>query len=341
MTSPDTSPERPGPDTTGGAAILVTGGAGYIGSHACKALAAAGFLPVAFDNLSTGHADAVRWGPLEQGDVADASAVAAALERHRAVAVMHFAASAYVGESVTRPWDYYANNVGGIIGLLQGCDRAGVRRVVFSSSCAVYGTPDRLPITEDCPRAPINPYGRTKAICEDILTDYAATGGWRHVALRYFNAAGADPEGELGERHYPETHLIPLALMAALGGRESLDVFGTDYDTPDGTCLRDYIHVADLAEAHVLAVRYLLDGGESVALNLGTGHAISVAEVVATVARVTGRSLRTIDRPRRPGDPAALVADPARAARVLGFAATRSDPDRMIADAAPWFEGRN
>lgn len=320
-----------------GVRVLVTGGAGFIGSHACKALAAAGAQPVVFDNLSTGHADAVRFGPLVRGDVRDASAVTAALRDHRIEAVMHFAASAYVGESVVQPGRYYDNNLGGMIGLLAGCAAAGVGRIVFSSSCATYGVPAVLPITEDTPQQPINPYGRTKLVCEWMLRDHAATGALRHVSLRYFNAAGADPEGELGERHDPETHLLPLALLAAAGKRPALDILGTDYDTPDGTCIRDYIHVSDLARAHVLALGHLMAGGDSMALNLGSGQGTSVREIVAAVARITGRAVPLREMPRRPGDPPVLTADIQRAAERLGFSPELSDIDTILRHAAPWF----
>lgn len=320
-----------------GVRVLVTGGAGFIGSHACKALAAAGALPVVFDNLSTGHADAVRFGPLVRDDVRDASAVTAALRDHRIEAVMHFAASAYVGESVVQPGRYYDNNLGGMIGLLAGCAAAGVGRIVLSSSCATYGVPAVLPITEDTPQQPINPYGRTKLVCEWMLRDHSATGALRHVSLRYFNAAGADPEGELGERHDPETHLLPLALLAAAGKRPALDILGTDYDTPDGTCIRDYIHVSDLARAHVLALRHLMAGGDSMALNLGSGKGTSVREIVAAVARITGRAVPLREMPRRPGDPPVLTADIQRAAERLGFSPELSDIDTILRHAAPWF----
>lgn len=316
--------------------VLVTGGAGYIGAHCCKALAEAGAEPVTFDNLSRGHAGAVKWGPLVVGDLRDGAAVAAALAQHRIEAVIHFAALAYVGESVTAPQAYYDNNLGGMIGLLGAMQAAGLQQIVFSSSCATYGIPARLPIAEDCPQAPINPYGRTKLVCEWMLRDAGPGWGLRHVALRYFNAAGADPGGAAGERHDPETHLLPLALMAASGQGAPLRIFGTDYDTPDGTCIRDYIHVSDLARAHVLALAYLARGGESVALNLGTGRGASVREVVQTVAEVTGREVPCHEEPRRPGDPAALYADPARAEAVLGFRAEYGLRD-SVADAAPWF----
>ena len=320
-----------------GETVLVTGGAGFIGSHACKALAQAGLRPVCYDNLSTGHRDAVRWGPLITGDVRDRAALSAALRDSGAGLVMHFAAHAYVGESVVDPAKYYDNNVGGMIALLDACRAAGVMRVVLSSSCAVYGVPDTLPILESTPRAPINPYGDTKHICERMLVAQNAAYGLRHVALRYFNAAGADPEGELGERHDPETHLIPLALLAAAGRRGPLDLYGTDYPTPDGTCIRDYVHVADLAHAHVLAARHLLQGGPSLALNIGSGRGHSVREVLAAIHSVTGRAVPVIERPRRAGDPPALYADVTLAANTIGFRAETSAIAAMIADAAPWF----
>ncbi|MDU8925957.1 UDP-glucose 4-epimerase GalE [Alisedimentitalea sp. MJ-SS2] len=316
--------------------VLVTGGAGYIGSHACKALARAGYNPVVFDNLSRGHADAVKWGPLVQGDLRDNGLLRQTLDEHHIDAVMHFAAFAYVGESTGQPEMYYDNNVGGMISLLQAMRDAEVGRIVFSSSCATYGTPETLPITEDAPQDPINPYGRTKLICEWILRDAATAHGLRFAALRYFNAAGADPDGEIGERHDPETHLLPLALMAAAGQSE-LQVFGTDYPTPDGTCIRDYIHVDDLARAHVLAIEYLGGSGDNLALNLGTGRGQSVQEVIASVERVTGKVVARCLTPRRDGDPAELTADPGRAAKVLGFRAHYTDLDEIVAHAAPWF----
>lgn len=319
------------------AAILVTGGAGFIGSHTCKALRSAGFLPVTFDNLSTGHADAVRFGPLVRGDVRDAAAVSAVLKEYAAKAVIHFAASAYVGESMAEPGRYYDNNLAGMVGLLNGCRSAAVDRIVFSSSCATYGVPDRLPITETSAQRPINPYGRTKLVCEWMLADHAAAHLLRYAALRYFNAAGADPEGEIGERHDPETHLLPLALRAASGQGAPLQVFGTDYPTPDGTCIRDYIHVADLARAHVLALRHLLRGGESLAVNLGTGTGLSIRQIIAGIEAMTGRPVPVVWGPRRAGDPPALVADPSEARDRLGFVAQRSDLQSLLTDAAPWF----
>ncbi|MEZ5887207.1 MAG: UDP-glucose 4-epimerase GalE [Paracoccaceae bacterium] len=316
--------------------VLVTGGAGFIGAHACKALAEAGALPVAYDNLSTGHQDAVHWGPLVRGDVRDRGALASALKQFRIDTVMHFAASAYVGESVTDPALYYDNNVNGMVALLDATRAAGVGQIVFSSSCATYGVPELLPISEYTPQAPINPYGRTKLVCEQMLKDYGTAYGIRHVALRYFNAAGADPSGVIGERHEPETHLLPLALRAAAGG-QPLNVFGTDYDTPDGTCIRDYVHVSDLARGHLLALAYLHAGGKSTGLNLGSGRGHSVLDVCAAIERVTGRSVPVHFGPRRAGDPPVLTADPALAARVLGFRTRLSDIDTIVSHAAPWF----
>lgn len=319
-------------------AILVTGGAGYIGSHTCKALAAEGYAPVVLDNLVVGHRDAVRWGPCIEGDVLDTATVADAIKTHRVEAVIHFAAFAYVGESVLEPAKYYRNNVAGTLSLLDACRGERVDKVVFSSSCATYGIPDSLPITESAPQRPINPYGRTKLIVEQVLADYANAYGSRYAALRYFNAAGADPDGELGERHDPETHLIPLAILAAAGRREALEVFGDDYDTPDGTCIRDYVHVTDLARAHVLALRHLLDGGDSLAVNLGSGNGTSIREVIAAVERVTGRKVPHTIRPRRPGDPPALYADPQLAREKLGFATELSDIDTIVQTAAAFFD---
>ena len=314
--------------------VIVTGGAGYIGSHACKALAAAGFLPVTVDNLCRGHADAVKWGPLERLDLRDTAGVEAVLRRYRAESVMHFAGFAYVGESIAAPDLYYDTNVGGLISLLAAMRRAGAGALVFSSSCASYGIPERVPIRESDPQNPVNPYGRTKLVGEMMIRDQAAAYGLRPVLLRYFNAAGADPEGELAERHDPETRLIPLALRAAAGSAPPLRIMGTDYPTPDGTCIRDYIHVTDLAEAHLLALRHLQSGGGALALNLGTGQGLSVREVCAAVERVTGRPVPVTEGPRRPGDPPALVADPAEAARQLGFVPRHSDIDTILRDAA-------
>jgi UDP-arabinose 4-epimerase len=316
--------------------ILVTGGAGYVGSHACKALAGAGYRPVVFDNLSRGRRAAVRWGPLVEGDLHECARLAEALRSHRISAVMHFAALAYVGESVSDPERYYRNNVGGTLALLAAMREAGVGTIVFSSTCAVYGAPDTLPIRETSPKAPLNPYGETKLAIERTLHWYGAAYGLRYAALRYFNAAGADPDGEIGEDHEPETHLIPLVLRAALGHGEKLQIFGTDYPTSDGTAIRDYIHVADLADAHVRALGHLAAGGDCLALNLGTGRGHSVREIVAAAERIAGRTVRRREAPRRPGDPPELVADPSLARSQLGWRPRLSDLDTMIRTTLAW-----
>lgn len=317
--------------------LLVTGGAGYIGSHTCKQLARDGFEPITFDNLSTGHRDAVKWGPLIEGDIREPGGLVAALRLHRPAAVIHFAASAYVGESVTDPASYYRNNVQGMLNLLEACRLAGVRSVIFSSSCATYGAVAQMPISEATPQAPINPYGRTKLIGEQMLADYGQAYGFRYTALRYFNACGADPEGEIGERHSPETHLIPRALMAAYGAVPFLEVFGTDYPTPDGTCIRDYVHVTDLAQAHSLAVQRLLAGGDNLKVNLGSGKGHSINEVLEVVGRLVGRRVPAVYRDRRAGDPAELYADVRLATEQLGFTATHSDLETIVRTAMPWF----
>jgi UDP-arabinose 4-epimerase len=317
--------------------IIVTGGAGFIGSHFCKVLAGQGYLPVTVDNLSTGHADAVKWGPLEQIDVRDATALSAVIAKYGARSVLHFAAFAVVADSVSEPCHYYDNNVGGLIGVLAAMKSAGIDRLVFSSSCATYGIPDHLPISETSPQSPINPYGRTKLFGEAMVRDQSAACGLRFAILRYFNAAGADPEGELAERHDPETRLIPLALMAAAGSGPPLRLLGTDYDTPDGTCIRDYIHVTDLAVAHHAALRHLEDGGDDLILNLGTGQGASVREVCDAVQRITGAVVPLEEAPRRQGDPPVLVADASEAARRLGIRPRMSDLDTIIRHAAPHF----
>jgi UDP-arabinose 4-epimerase len=318
-------------------AVLVTGGAGFIGSHTCKLLAAQGFLPVAYDNLSVGHRDAVRWGPLIEADIADAGAMARACAEHRPSAVMHFAACAYVGESVLDPEKYYRNNVTGTIAMLRVCRTVGVPIVVYSSSCATYGVPATLPIAESAPQVPISPYGRTKLIGEQILEDYAQAYGLRYAALRYFNACGADPDGELSERHDPETHLIPRALLAASGRIDQLEIFGDDYPTPDGTCVRDYIHVSDLARAHCLALQHLLGGGDNLRLNLGAGRGASVRDVTTAVFRTTRRKVPFVVKPRRSGDPAELYADGSLARKTLGFFPELSDLETIVRTAAPCF----
>ena len=317
-------------------AVLVTGGAGYIGSHACKALAGAGFQPVVFDNLSRGHREAVRWGPLVEGDLADRQRLCAALIEHKVEAVMHFAAYAYVGESVTDPALYYRNNLGGTLSLLEAMREAGIGEIVFSSTCATYGIPDRVPIREDAPQRPVNPYGETKLAIERALHWYAAAYGLRSVSLRYFNAAGADPEGEIGEHHEPETHLVPLVLQAALGQRPHIEIYGTDYPTPDGTAIRDYVHVRDLAIAHMRALERLRGGGGSAAVNLGTGQGHSVREVIAAAELASGRKVPARAAPRRPGDPPALVADPSLAGEILGWHPQHSDLDTIIRTSLAW-----
>lgn len=317
--------------------LLVTGGAGFIGSHTCKQLSRDGFLPVAYDNLSTGNRESVKWGPLVEGDIRDTEALAAVLRLYRPAAVIHFAASAYVGESVTEPAKYYRNNVEGTLSLLEACRSADVRTVIFSSSCATYGAPETMPIVETTAQAPINPYGRTKLIGEQMLADYAAAYSFRFAALRYFNASGADPEGELGEWHDPETHLIPRALLAAYGHLPYLEVYGDDHPTADGTCIRDYIHVSDLARAHVLAARHLLAGGDNLKLNLGSGQGTSVREVLDAVERAVGRRVPAIMRAARAGDPPSLYADAGLAREVLGFTAEFSDIDTIMRTAAPSF----
>lgn len=299
--------------------ILVTGGAGYIGSHTAKALHRAGYQVVVLDNFANGHHWAVRWGPLAEADLADCARVTELLRQYSIQAVLHFAAHAYVGESVRDPAKYYRNNVVHSLNLLEAMREAGVGAIVFSSTCATYGEPQRLPLTEDHPQKPVNPYGDTKLAVERMLDAFGGAYGLRWMALRYFNAAGADPDGEIGEAHDPETHLIPLTIQAALGQRENLQIFGTDYPTPDGTAIRDYIHVTDLADAHVRALGYLLDGGASTALNLGTGNGYSVREVVAAVERAGNCPVPVRETARRAGDPPVLVADSAKAARLLGW----------------------
>jgi len=315
-------------------AILVVGGAGYIGSHAARALRRSGYEVIVYDNLCTGHRRLARGFELVEGDMGDSARLKPALAR--VDAVMHFAAHAYVGESVQNPRKYFRNNVEAGLNLLNATLEAGIRRFVFSSTCAVYGEPQRVPITEDNPRQPVNPYGSSKLFFEYALEAYDRAYGLRSARLRYFNAAGADDSGEIGELHDPETHLIPLALAATQAGPE-LNVFGTDYSTPDGTCVRDYIHVNDLADAHVRALQHLEKGGDSLALNLGTGTGNSVMEVIQAAEKTTGRPVRRKIAPRRPGDPPALVADPARAQQVLGWKATR-DLTNIVSSAWNWMQ---
>lgn len=318
--------------------VVVTGGAGYIGSHACKALALAGYEPVVFDNLVYGHEWAVKWGPLVRGDLSERGAIDAVMRQFKPVAVMHFAAYAYVGESVEDPGKYYQNNVAGTLNLLDAMVANGLGKLVFSSTCATYGEPSRTPITEDELQQPINPYGRSKLMMEQILADYHVAHDLQSVSLRYFNAAGADPEGEIGEDHDPETHLIPLVLQAALGTREHITVFGGDYSTPDGTCIRDYIHVTDLAQAHVLALHAMDDGSPRAAYNLGNGRGFSVREIIDGCRAVTGRKIKVVEGERRPGDPPILVGDASRAKMELGWKPQHDTLDSILSTAWAWLQ---
>lgn len=299
--------------------ILVVGGAGYIGSHMVKRLGQVGYNVTTLDNLSSGHHDAVLAGEFAHGDIADRQLLDALFRRKRFDAVMHFASFIQVGESVQHPAKYYQNNVANTLNLLNAMQTFGVSQFIFSSTAATFGEPQYTPIDEQHPQQPINPYGRTKLVIEKVLADYDVAYGLKSVCLRYFNAAGADPDGELGERHDPETHLIPLVLQAASGRRQHISVFGRDYDTPDGTCIRDYIHITDLCEAHWLAVESLMNGGASQAYNLGNGNGFSVQEVINTAHEVTGREIKVVDAPRREGDPARLVADARLAREKLGW----------------------
>lgn len=315
--------------------VLVTGGAGYIGSHTVRRLLACGHKVLVVDNLSTGHRQAVPSGRLIVADLADREVIAAALAEHRIEAVMHFAASALVGESVQHPEKYYCNNFANSLNLLEAMRKAEVRRLVFSSTCATYGTPATVPITESCPQVPINPYGRSKLAVEWLLEDFAVAHGLGFAALRYFNAAGASPAGDLGEDHTPESHLIPLVLQVALGQRSAISVFGTDYPTPDGTCIRDYVHVDDLADAHVRALERIRPG-QGLKLNLGTGRGHSVREVIAACEEVTGRRVQTEVAPRRAGDPPVLTADATAARAMLDWQPKYTDLREVIQTAWTW-----
>lgn len=314
--------------------VLVTGGAGYIGAHTCKRLFKAGYNPVTYDNLSTGHKDFVKWGELVEGDLHDTAKLTRTLEEHKPIAVIHFAASAYVGESVENPFKYYRNNVGGSLSLLEAMADAEVRNLVFSSTCATYGIPDKQLIDELTLQQPINPYGRSKLMIEQILQDLSSRNQIQYVALRYFNAAGADTEAEIGEWHEPETHLVPLAIQSASGG-EKLKVFGADFPTPDGTAVRDYIHVEDLADGHIRALEYLTAGGASDAINLGTGKGSSVREVIKSLQEI-GVGVVFENADRRAGDPAFLVADNSKAARVLNWEAKQSNIKNTLMSALAW-----
>jgi UDP-glucose 4-epimerase len=318
--------------------VLVTGGAGYIGSHACKALRAAGYSPVTFDNLVTGWKDAVKFGPFEQGDLQDRARLNEVFARHKPVAVMHFAALSQVGEAMSEPGRYWVNNTGGSLNLIEAAVAAGCLDFVFSSTCATYGEHDNVVLDENTPQLPLNAYGASKRAVEDILKDFGASDGLRSVIFRYFNVAGADPEAEVGEFHRPETHLVPLVLDAIDGKRDALTIFGTDYDTPDGTCIRDYVHVCDLVDAHVLGLKWLEADKGSHVFNLGTGSGFSVREVMDRGAAVTGRPVPCNTGPRRAGDCTKLVSGSTRAITDLGWEPTRSDLDTMIADAWKWHQ---
>jgi len=317
--------------------VFVTGGAGYVGSHCAKAFAEAGWTVITYDNLSRGHRDLVKWGDLIEGDILDRDFLTETLNRIRPDAVAHFAAFAYVAESMAEPAKYYRNNVVGTMNLLDAMVAAEVRQMVFSSSCATYGISNDL-ITEDTPQNPINPYGETKKICEKMIRDYGATHDIRSVILRYFNAAGCDPQGETGERHDPEPHVIPLAIRGAMDGTFTFNILGGDYDTPDGTCVRDYVHVTDLADAHGRALDYLADGGASEIFNLGTGRGASVMELADAVSDVAGKDVPRIIADRRPGDPPILVASAEKAKAVLGWEPKHSDLNSILTTAWAWFQ---
>lgn len=316
--------------------ILIVGGAGYIGSHVNKLLNKKGFETVVFDNLVYGHREFVKSGEFILGDLADRNQIELCFRKYPIDAVMHFSAFAYVGESVIHPGRYYLNNVSNTLNLLEAMRESNVRYFIFSSTCATYGVPEYVPIAEDHPQRPINPYGRSKLMIEQILEDYDRAYGIRHVNLRYFNAAGADPQGEIGERHNPETHLIPLAIYAAVGRKEDLKIFGADYPTKDGTCIRDYIHVEDLSEAHIKALEYLIDKDSSGSFNLGNGVGHSVREVVAAVKRISGRDFRVIDAERREGDPPVLVSDYKKAVEILGWSPRYADIEYIVETAYRW-----
>ncbi|MFT5483687.1 MAG: UDP-arabinose 4-epimerase [Halieaceae bacterium] len=316
--------------------VLVTGGAGYIGSHVCKALAQQGYLPVAYDNLSHGHDWAVNWGPLELGDVLDHQRLSQVMRQYMPAAVMHFAAFASVGESVEEPSKYYHNNVIGSLSLLDAMREHGISNLVFSSTCATYGAPMHMPITESHPQKPINPYGHNKLQVEQRLQELADFDQLNSISLRYFNAAGADPEADIGEDHHPETHLIPLVLDVALGRRESISIFGNDYDTPDGTCIRDYIHVLDIAQAHIRALNALEQGAQTTVYNIGNGQGYSVQEVIDAVQRVTGCEVATTVAPRREGDPPRLVGDASKLRAELSWEPEFAKLDSIIQTAWAW-----
>ncbi|MEL7256616.1 MAG: UDP-glucose 4-epimerase GalE [Pseudomonadota bacterium] len=318
--------------------VLVTGGAGYIGSHACKALKAAGYIPITYDNLCTGWADAVKFGPFEQGDLRDRARLDEVFSAYTPVAILHFGALSQVGESMQNPGLYWDNNVSGSLTLCQAALAAGCKNIVFSSTCATYGDHDNVVLDEATAQHPINAYGASKRAIEDMLQNFEESHGLKHVIFRYFNVAGADPDSEVGEFHQPETHLVPLILDAISGKRDTLTVFGTDYDTPDGTCIRDYVHVTDLVDAHVLGLKWLESGKSSRVFNLGTGTGFSVREVIDQAKKTTGRDVPVVFGDRRPGDCTKLVSGSARAETELGWNSKRSTLDQMISDAWRWHQ---
>ncbi len=320
--------------------VLVTGGAGYIGSHACKALAGAGFIPVTIDNLDRGHRWAVKYGPLVEADLADGDRLSGVFSDYPIEAVIHFAAYTYVRESIENPRKYFQNNVTNSLSLFEAMVDANVRNFVYSSTCAVYGDPETIPLAEDHPQNPVNPYGESKRFVEHAARWFGEAYGIRWAALRFFNASGADPEGEIGESHDPETHLIPVVIEAALETRPHVKIFGTDYSTRDGTAVRDYVHVADLATAHLLALKHLMDDGAPGAFNLGTGRGHSVREVIASVERISGLKVAVREEGRRPGDPPELIADPSRAAAILGWRPQFQDLDKIVQTAWKWHSGK-
>lgn len=321
--------------------VLVVGGAGYIGSHVCKALAESNYYPVTYDNMVNGHSWAVKWGPLEVGDISDEGRLDQVIKKYRPEIVMHFAAFAYVGESVYNPMKYYCNNVAGTLSLLKVLINNKIDKLVFSSTCATYGVPEKVPLSEKCIQNPINPYGRSKLMVEKILKDFDNAYHLKSISLRYFNATGADPAGEIGECHEPETHLIPLILDVASGRREHIQIFGDDYETVDGTCVRDYIHVADIANAHVLALEKLLCGGGTASYNLSNGRGYSVKEVIQAACYVTGEAIPVITVPKRPGDPPILIGDAIEISRELGWKPRYISIDEQVSHAWLWHSKYN
>lgn len=320
--------------------VLVTGGAGYIGSHVCKMLHEFGYMPIVYDNLSYGHKEFAKWGPLEVGDIQDTKKLCTIFKKYKPTAVLHFAAFALVAESVFEPSKYYKNNLGGTISLLDAMRFSGIQNIIFSSTCAIFGIPTKIPLSENLNEKPINPYGRSKLFIEKVMQDYEYAYGIKNICLRYFNAAGADPEGQIGEDHNPETHIIPLALDVALGRKKEIIILGDDYPTHDGTCVRDYIHVQDLALAHVLALSYLKSKNKSNAFNLGTGKGFSVKEILNAVEKITGKKLNIKNGERRKGDPPILISDPTKSINELGWKSQYTKIDQIILHAWNWHKKR-